>query len=157
MVLNESNSCLLDPNKVTAIVTSPIFESGSLYQPDVSLGYQVSNVSELPNEVHSMIYYLSKISINQLHCKCFPHKNYSTGNYRVSAGFPCKNHRETLCILRGNPVIFTDCREIPMIITCMLQGSPATQGFPALSMGKKFAVYILCNTNMHSQNKVATV
>ena len=50
-----------------------------------------------------------------LHCKCFLHKNYSTGNYRVSAGFPCKNYRETLCILQGNPVIFTDCREIPAL------------------------------------------
>ena len=70
----------------------------------------------------------------------FSHKNYSTGNYRVSAGFPCKNCRETLCILSGNPVIFTDCREISMIITCILQGSPATQGFPTLSMRKKFAV-----------------
>ncbi len=34
-------------------------------------------------------------------------KDYSSGNYRVSAGIPCKNHRETLGILQGNPVIFT--------------------------------------------------
>ena len=48
----------------------------------------------------------TKRSSNSLHCKCFPHKNYSSGNYRVSAGIPCKNHRETLGILQGNPVIF---------------------------------------------------
>ena len=30
VVLNESNSCLLDPNSAAAIVTSPIFEPGSL-------------------------------------------------------------------------------------------------------------------------------
>ena len=56
-----------------------------------------------------------------------------TGVYGVSIGFPvfpaismekgCKNHRETLysskggrvCMLWGNPVIFTDCRENTMI------------------------------------------
>ena len=31
--------------------------------------------------------------------------NYSTGNYGVPAGFPCKNHRKNPCILRRNPVI----------------------------------------------------
>ena len=30
---------------------------------------------------------------------------------------------------------------IPMMIKCMLQEHFATQGFPALSMGKTFAVY----------------
>ena len=45
-------------------------------------------------------------------------KTKRTGNCGVPAGKPalsmeksCKNHKETLCLLWINPVIFTDCRE----------------------------------------------
>ena len=49
-----------------------------------------------------------------------------TGVYGVSVGFPWKRavritekpytpQRERLCMLWGNPVIFTDCGENPMI------------------------------------------
>ena len=53
-----------------------------------------------------------------------------TGVYGVSIGFPCNIYgkgavritekpytaqRERLCMLWGNPVIFTDCGENPMI------------------------------------------
>ena len=49
-----------------------------------------------------------------------------TGHYGVSVGFPWKRavritenlytaQRERLCMLWGNPVIFTDCGENPMI------------------------------------------
>ena len=78
----------------------------------------------------------SKIDEWWIHCKCFPHKNYSTENYGVPAGKTCKNHRETLCILRGNPVIFTDCGEIPIIITCILQGSLRHRDSPHFLWGK---------------------
>ena len=105
----------------------------------------MSVIMHVIHQQETIFFNMAKFDVGEfwhMHCKCFPHKNYSTGNYRVPAGIPCKNHRETLCILRGNPVIFTDCGEIPVIITCILQGPPATWGFPALFSGKKFAVYI---------------
>ena len=34
--------------------------------------------------------------LQNIHCKSFLHKNYSTGYYMVPADVPCKNHRETL-------------------------------------------------------------
>ena len=58
---------------------------------------------------------------SMLHCKFLLHENYGdlelrgpwseNLHYLMEKG--CKNHKDTLCMLWINPVIFTDCRETP--------------------------------------------
>ena len=47
-----------------------------------------------------------------LHCKFLPHENYGHRALRGVCRFSL-NHREILCMLWINPVIFTDCGETP--------------------------------------------
>ena len=67
--------------------------------------------------VHRFLGCLNSIKDFKKHtANSYPMKTTGTGNYRVPA-LPmekgCKNHKETLCMLWINPIIFTDCRETP--------------------------------------------
>ena len=76
----------------------------------ISAKYGFANVCILPDLNTQPFFYTANF---------YPMKTTGSGNYGVPAGGKpalsmekgCKNHKETLCMLWINPVIFTDCGE----------------------------------------------
>ena len=78
--------------------------------PSVALSFSCISI-----KMHSL---MKQFHCNIGLCKFLPHENYRDwelqGKPAQSIEKGCKNHKETLCMLWINPVMFTDCGEKPL-------------------------------------------
>ena len=94
------------PNSSTFFINSPKLEATNCHRSHFFLSdtlhflhnNTLSIVCKSSEELSLLMPYPCRRKYFAMHCKFLPHRYYRTGNYGVTAGFPC-----TIC--RENPII----------------------------------------------------